>query len=144
LVSGLWEGILGSAQYEFIPSGTYFLLDIYRGYLYYLGLITILIGFLLLFRLNIAKFAALVLAWLNLFTAPLLETWSRIYSTEIKGFLLPDPGFMPVYIVIVLIVVTIIRLQIIHVLKTSLIGTVFFKKEMNKSGEARFNQTKRP
>lgn len=130
IIFGIWEFLLGLGQLENITHGTYFLLDVYRNYLLLLGLTTFLVGITLLFKLNIARLFAIVLAWWNLFTSPLIHIWFEIYTTTyIRKSIIES---LPKYIIGEIFVITfamIIRLYIIYILRISKAGYIFLKKK---------------
>ncbi|MBL7084961.1 MAG: hypothetical protein ISS43_02495 [Candidatus Omnitrophica bacterium] len=129
LISGIWEFMMGITELESTPSGVYFLLDIYRDYLITLGVITILVGAVLLFRINIGRLAALVLAWWNLFTGILIGIWFEIYTLlVIKTGTVPSLLGYILYEVLLIFACIMIRLYIINMLKISKAGYVFLRK----------------
>ena len=129
LISGVWEYLVGLTQAESIGSGKYFLLDVYRNYAIILGLGTIIVGIVFLFKVKIARLLALTLAWWNLFTAPLLDIWWNIYAISIKKFLITD-SWRDLWIAsaVLITIMTLIRFYIIYMLRVSKAGYVFFKK----------------
>ncbi len=130
LVSGVWEFLMGLTQGESISLETYFFLDIYRSYLGIIGLITILLGILLFFRLNMIRLIVIALAWWNLFMSPLLMIWWDIYAILIKGFLVTDSWFgLWIETLVITVVLTIVRLYIINMLKLSKAGYIFLRKK---------------
>ena len=132
LISGLWELGAGVTTMESTPSGIHFLLDAYRNYLVILGGITFLIGIFLLLRFNFARVLAIVLAWWNLFTAPLSDIWWFVYSTSIKKFLVANPSIsVYLYTIILILILTFIRIYIIRMLNISRAGRVFLKETKN-------------
>ncbi len=129
IVSGIWEYLVGLTQEESISSGVYFLLDIYRNYAINLGLITILIGICLLFRAKLIRLAAIILAWWNLFTVPIIGIWWPIYAISIKKFSITNSWFaLWIYSIILIFIMTAVRLYIIYVLSMPRAGSIFLKK----------------
>src|SRR3989338_7146384 len=134
LISGFWEYLVGLAQEESISTGIYFLLDTYRSYAVNLGLITMWVGILIiigmLFKIKIIRALALILAWWNLFTAPIIAIWWNIYAVLVKRFETTDSWLgLWVYTILLLSIITAIRLYIISMLRVSKAGYVFSKKE---------------
>jgi len=133
VISGSWEYLVGLTQEESIPLGAYFLLDVYRKYLEGIGVITILIGIGILcgvfFRLKFIRFLALILAWWNLFTAPIIEIWWSVYSITVKKFSTTDSWLgLWLHSLILIAIMTVLRLYIIDMLKISKAGFIFLKK----------------
>jgi hypothetical protein len=129
LISGAWEYLVGLTQAEGLDRADYFLLGTYRDYLMILGRITIIIGIVLLFRINFARIAAIILAWWNLFTGPLLYIWWLIYAVYIKKFLAITPSFFAyTFEITVLLAMTVIRIYIIYMLRISKSGYIFLGK----------------
>lgn len=142
VVSGIWEYFLGLTQIEWMPRGIYFLLDVYRSYVVNLGRVTILIGILLcigiLFRFKFIRLLALILAWWNLFTVPLIAIWWPIYAVLIKKFFITDSGinpalYSPFYSAILILILTFVRIYIISMLKISKAGHIFYKERQSKN-----------
>ncbi|MDP3731728.1 MAG: hypothetical protein Q8R31_01680 [Candidatus Omnitrophota bacterium] len=135
IISGFWEYFLGLNQMKWMPPGIYFLLDVYRGYAVNLGRVTILVGILLcagiLFRLKFIRLLTLILAWWNLFTAPLIHIGWYIYAILIKGFLVADFWFnrSEFYSAILILVLTFSRTYIISMLKISKAGYIFLREK---------------
>jgi len=120
-------------QMESTPPGIYFLLDVYRNYAINLGRITILVGMSIcisiLFRLKFIRLLTLILAWWNLFTAPLIQIWWNIYAISVKEFLVTDSWInLWIYSTILILIMTVIRIYIIYILRISKAGYIFFKK----------------
>ncbi len=130
ILSGIWEYLLGLTQLESTPSGVYFLLDIYRSYLSILGIITILVGFVFLFRINFARLLVLLLAWWSLFTSPLLGIWFEIYTSLIikQGAIESFWGFIVSEILIILLL-SLARIYIIYMLRVPKAGYIFLKEK---------------
>lgn len=129
IISGIWEYLSGLMQAESIPPRIYFILDIYRNYLTYLGLITILMGIIILFKVNFARLAVICLAWWNLFTSPLLDIWWVIYAVDIKKFLVRDHSISSfLYSFFLTIILVAIRIYIIYILRISKAGYIFLKE----------------
>ena len=130
LVSGFWELLIGVATMESTSSGIYFLLDVYRDYSIMLSGVTFLIGIGLLLRLNFARILAIVLAWWNLFTAPIIDIWWSIYSISIKKFLVVTSSWSNLWLgtVAVILVISLVRIYIIRMLNISRAGYVFLKE----------------
>ena len=134
IISGLWELFMAATKGKITGSpDLYFLLSVYCTYLEKLGQTTILVGIGiligLLFRINFVRLLAIVLAWWNLFTAPLLDIWWCIYVIMIKKFLLPHSWIELGIKAAILILITFIRLYIINMLKISKAGYVFLRKK---------------
>lgn len=133
ILSGIWEYLLGLAQLESISSGVYFLLDIYRSYLSILGIITILVGSIFLFRINFARLLVLLLAWWNLFTAPLIGIWFEIYtSSVIKREAIESSGEFWQFIIseiLIILSIVLIRIYIIYILRVSKAGYIFLREK---------------
>jgi len=133
LISGAWEFFMGITQGEGLDKGIYFLLGVYRDYLIFLGWITMLTGILLLFRINLARLAAIILSRWNLFTAPLFYIWWVIYTVYIKKFLTIDLSFFSnSYTIIVMLAMTAMRLYIIYMLKIPKAGYICLRKKKNE------------
>lgn len=112
LISGAWEYLLSFSEDKGVGL---FLFDLYRIYIYYLGIATLIIGVGLLFRLKIAKRLALFFAWWNLFSSPALDIWRNIYLFEIKKTTsISNWWHQSILIIMVLIM---IRILIIRFLK---------------------------
>jgi len=129
LISGLWEGILAVTQGQYFP-GSHSLLNIYRQYLGMLALLTIILGILLLFKVNFARVLAISLAWWNLFTAPVFLIWWNIYAIVIKKFLVANLSvstYLFGFVVMVMIALT--RIYIIRMLNVSRAGYIFLNKK---------------
>lgn len=132
IISGVWEYLLGLTQAEAVPSGKYFLLDAYRNYAIYLGLVTILAGISIfigvLFKLRTIRFLVLILAWWNLFTAPIIETWWCIYAVSIKKFLITT-SWLDLWVesFVVILMSAGIHLYIINILKVYRAGYLFLR-----------------
>ena len=71
LISGFWQFLLGAASEEGVVVKASIVSEMYASYLIIFGPITIVIGILLLFRLNFARLSTIALAWWNLFIGPL-------------------------------------------------------------------------
>lgn len=129
LISGFFEYLLVMRG----ESESYFLLAIYHNYVAWLGFFTFIVGISLFFKTDISRRLALILAWWNLFTAPLLEIWWILYKVYIKKWsALPDSLlFMCGGVVIIIAIITIIRLYIIYMLRIDKAGYIFFKKKDN-------------
>lgn len=133
LISGVWELLIGATTMEYIPSGIHFLLDTYRSYLAMLSIVTFLIGILLLLRFNFARVLAIILAWWNLFTIPIINIWWQVYSTSVKKLLVTDSWFnLWAYTGIIMLIILSIRVYIIRMLNISRAGYVFLDKNAEK------------
>lgn len=134
LISGVWELLIGATAMESTPSGIYFLLDAYRSYLAMLSAVTFFIGLLLLLRFNFARVLAIVLAWWNLFTIPIINIWWHVYSESIRNIIVKNLS-MPeyFYIIILTLLILSLRIYIIHMLNISRAGYVFLKKPKNST-----------
>ena len=133
MVSGFWEVLLLMSGESL--GDNYYLLEIYHRYVVILGLFTFLIGIGILLRNNLCRAIALILAWWNLFTAPLFSIWWYIYSVNIKEFLLGSP--LPqviIYTAILTVILSAVRIYIIYMLSTKRAGRVFLgnKKTLQK------------
>lgn len=134
LISGIWEYFVGVTQAEGLSADVYFLLGAYRDYLMMFGRITILIGILLLFRINFARLSAIILAWWNLFTAPLFDIWWVVYAVFIKKFLAYTPSFSAnAFDIMVILGMTGMRIYIIYMLRISKSGYIFLRKKKNET-----------
>jgi len=133
LVSGICEYLIGLTQAESISLGVYLLLDIYRNYMLCLGIVTILIGILtllgMLFRLNILRWLALLLAWWNLLASPSIDLWWNIYAISVKKIevITSFLGFI-IYSVILITIFMAIQFHIIYTLRVSKAGYIFLKE----------------
>ena len=139
LISGYWEGCLAATEGQYF-SGFHLLLNIYRQYLGILAGITLIIGIFLLCKFNFGRVLAIILAWWNLFTAPLFDIWWAIYTISIKKFLITDSwSGLWMDTAIVVIIMTLIRIYIIRMLNISRAGYVFLNKNKQnihpRSGE---------
>lgn len=129
IISGFWEGSLASVQGQY-ATGFNPLLYIYKEYLWWLGCISILVGFSLLFKINLGRLIAIALAWWNLFTAPLLDVWFSIYSISIKKFTTVTSWFsLWGDLLILFVIMTLIRIYIIRTLSIKRAGYIFLKKK---------------
>lgn len=130
IISGIWEYLIGLTQAESIGPNIYFLLDVYRNYAMIIGGVTILIGLGLLFKINLARLLAIILAWLNLLTSPLIGIWWNIYAIVIKKFSATDSWLsLWLYSFILILIMSAIRLYIIYILRVSKVGYIFLKKK---------------
>jgi len=86
IISGVWEILVGLTQAESIFYGRYYLLDVYRAFAMSLGLITICVGIGFLFKKSLFRLPVLILAWANLFIAPIVEIWWPVYAILLKKF----------------------------------------------------------
>jgi len=133
LISGMGEYLMSEILGEGLggrAKGLFFL-GPYQNYLTILGVVTFFLGVGLLFRINLARILALILAWWNLFTSPLFHIWWSIYTGFIKKVSNVDLSISGVVFTLILLsVMTIIRFYIIYVLKTSKAGYVFFRDKM--------------
>ena len=128
--SAVWEFLLGITMYESKSPGSYFLLDIYRNYMIVLSIITFLIGRGLLYKINLARIVAVIIAWWNLFTSPLIGIWWSIYSIETQKFFITDLkiSFWITYLIIFSLS-TFFRIYIIRTLNIKRAGYLFLKKK---------------
>lgn len=130
LISGIWEYLVGLTQEESIPPGIYFLLDVYRNYAEHLGIITILVGIGFLIMPKFIRWLVLILAWWNLFTAPIIQIWWYIYAILIKKISVTDSWLdLWLYTIVLILILTFIRLYIIYTLRISRAGYIFLKKK---------------
>lgn len=133
LVSGIWEILLSQTQGTGFGGGPYYLMEMHKDYLSFLGKITFFVGIGLLFRINFFRLAALILAWLNLFTAPLVDIWWDIYVGHIKKVLSVDWSFESIiYMFVVMLVMVAIRLYIIYMLRIPKAGYIFLRKKIDE------------
>ena len=128
IISGIWEYLHGFQG----DSLAYFLVGIYHNYVVYLGLFTIVIGIGILLRRNLCRKLALILAWWNLFTAPILDQWWFIYAVKIKKiFIGSAPSLFWLWTIGIIILVSITRIYIIYMLRISKAGYIFLKEYKN-------------
>jgi len=124
IISGVWE-VLHLLQGESIVDN---LISLYRNYVYILGLLTILTGIGICFKLRISRTIAIFLAWWNLFTAPIIDVWWYVYTVLIKEYFTSYPlPYIIFYTVFVIILMTLARIYIIYALRISQAGYLFFK-----------------
>lgn len=144
LISGIWEYSLCLTQMGWMPRGFYFLLDVYRSYAVTLGCLTILAGMLLyigvLFRFNFVRLLALILAWWNLLTVPLIHIWWNVYAISIKKFFITDswlklPLYSPFHSAILIVILTFMRIYVISMLEISKAGYIFLKEKRLKNSD---------
>jgi hypothetical protein len=134
LISGVWEILVGETQGTGFSGGPYYLVEVHKDYLIILGRITFFVGIGLLFRINLIRLAALILAWWNLFTAPLVDIWWDIYAGHIKKFLTLDSSFTSIiYVLELILVMTAIRLYIIYMLRIPKAGYIFLRKKKDET-----------
>jgi len=133
LISGFFEIGLAATQGQYF-SGFHLLLNIYRQYLEILGWVTIIIGILLFCRINLARVVAIVLAWWNLFTAPIIDIWWYMYVVIIKKFLVGSSSF-PIHLsdFTSILIMTLIRIYIIRILSISRAGYIFIKRSSSST-----------
>lgn len=135
IISGIWEYLVGLTRAENIGSGKYFLLDVSRSYGMNLGRITIFLGIaILLFRFRFIRWLTLILAWWNLFAAPLIDIWWLVYDMEIEK-ISASTSLLMLFIgtTIIILIMTVSRLYIISMLKISKAGYLFLKRSQDKS-----------
>lgn len=136
LISGVWEILVGETQGTGFGGGPYYLMEVHKNYLIILGRITFFVGIGLLLRINLFRIAALILAWLNLFTAPIVDIWWDIYIGHIKKALTVDWSFESIiYMFITILIMAVIRLYIIYMLNASTAGHVFLRKKKNETAD---------
>jgi len=127
LISGVWEVCLGAVQGQYF-SGYNPLLNFYRGYLGMLGMITIIIGILLFFRVNFARIIAIILAWSNLFIAPAFWFIWHICIEKMPSDSVSFPQWL-IYSIVLISILSLIRIYIIRILSISRAGYIFIKKK---------------
>jgi len=138
LISGVWEVCLGAVQGQYF-SGYNPLLNFYRGYLNILGLITLIVGILLFCRINFVRIIAIILAWLNLFTVPIIYVWWYLYVIIIKKFLVANTSFLSYFSDFsLMLILSLIRIYIIRILSISRAGYIFIKRKDNEKYKKNF------
>jgi len=124
LISGLWECLL-IMEYE---SSTFPALAVRRQYLTLLGLTTIAIGIGLIAKKNVFRIFAIILAWWNLFSIPIIDfLWSMYTIRVIKISNLSSWLNFWVWTVAIWVIITGIRIYVIYMLRVSKAGYVFLK-----------------
>jgi len=125
IVSGIWEILL---IMEGDRLAKYYLVGIRSGYLSLLGLLTIIIGIGLLFRGNTFRLLALVLAYWNLFTVPIIDIWWLVYRVYVKKTSVIYSSYnLWFWSIGILAVVTLVRLYVIYMISVSKAGYIFLK-----------------
>ncbi|MCX5701162.1 MAG: hypothetical protein NTZ63_06455 [Candidatus Omnitrophica bacterium] len=126
IISGIWEILL---IMEGDRLAEYYLAGIRSGYLSLLGPLTIIIGTGLLFRSNTFRRLALVLAYWNLFTVPIIDIWWLIYRVYIKKTsAIYSLSNLCLWSVGILAVITLIRLYVIYMLGASKTGHIYLER----------------
>lgn len=129
LISGIWEYLVGLTQEESISSGVYYLLDVYRNYAEHLGIITILVGIAFLIMPKFTRWLVLILAWWNLFTAPIIDVWWSIYSISIKKISVTNSWLgLWLYTFALISLLSLIRIYIIYKLRVPKKGQSLLRK----------------
>lgn len=124
LISGVWE-YLHIMEAESLVSH---LINIYHVYVAWLGFATVLIGIGILYKINLARRLALILAWWNLFTSPILDIWLYIYTVVIKKiFVSRSICFVIIYTIILITLLSSVRVYIIYMLRIPKAGYLFSK-----------------
>jgi len=117
LISGVWEYLVGLFHGESVLKSC-FLLDVYRSYAEHLGIITIFVGIAFLILPRFTRWLVLILAWWNLFTAPIIDVWWSIYSISIKKISVTNSWLgLWLYTFVLISLLSLIRIYIIYKLR---------------------------
>ena len=130
VITGIWE------YFHFLQGDSinYYLLDLYRNYVVLLGCFTVITGFGLLFNNNFFRLCAILLAWWNIFTVPILDVWWPVYSILIKKFLVINSWLMLWFWTGVIILATVlIRIYIIYMLRINKAGYILLSHRYSLS-----------
>ena len=124
LISGLWECLL-IMEHE---SNTFSALIVRRQYLTLLGLVTIVIGVGLITKKNVFRIFAIILAWWNLFTMPIIDfLWSIYTILVIKISNVNSWLSFWVWTAAIWIIIIGVHIYIIYMLRISKAGFIFLK-----------------
>ena len=125
LISGTWQFLLGATGEEGVIVKASIASEMYASYLIIFGPITIVVGILLLFKLNFARLSVIVLAWWNIFISPLLWISWHIYTNNLS----PDSLLRWItYTIGLFLMLTALRIYIICMLNISRAGYIFLKE----------------
>ena len=126
LISGTWQFLLGVSGEEGVSFKASVFSEIYATHVIIFAPVTIVVGILLLFKLNVARLSAIALAWWNLFFGPFVLIYWNISTNN----LFINSAYLFEFVLLLTIIV--IRIYIISMLNISRAGYIFLKKNNQK------------
>ena len=133
IISGLFGIFRAAVGGEEMLTGKYHFLEFYTYYVYYLGIVTLIIAACIvlgvLIKLNLIRLLVICFAWWNLFSAPLIGICYEIYSANVikSTHYTSNWAIIVLWTFVAFVLTTLPRLYIIYILREDRAGYLFLR-----------------